>query len=78
MKVIKRGKWIEECKFCKSLIEIIANELKYIGQWKKYSDADNKIGFECPVCKNDNVLRKTRVTESIKRIVAKKYDWDHY
>lgn len=32
MKVIKRGKWIEECKFCKSLIEISANDLNYIGQ----------------------------------------------
>lgn len=77
MKIIKRGKWIEECKFCKSLLEISANDLEYIGDWKEYSDA-NKIGFGCPVCKNDNVLRKSRITQNIKDIVAEKYSLDGY
>lgn len=77
MKIIKRGKWIEECEFCKSLLEISANDLEYIGKWKQYSDA-NKIGFECPVCKNDNVLRKSRITQNIKDIVAEKYSLDGY
>lgn len=75
MKVVKKGQWVEECKFCKSLIAISADELDYIGEWKEYSD-DNKIGFECPVCKNDIVLRKNRTTKNIRKIVAEKYDWD--
>lgn len=77
MKVVKEGKWIEECKFCNSLIELEVTDLYFVGKWKEYKD-DNKVGFDCPVCKNTNVLKKTRVTRNVYDIVSKKYDWDHY
>ena len=76
MKVAKKGKWEEECKFCNSLIEIQADDLKFVGQWKEYKD-DNKVGFNCPVCENTNILKKTRVTENSYNIVSRKYNWDH-
>lgn len=77
MKIIKRGKWIEECKFCKSLLEISADDLEYIGDWKEYSDA-NKVGFECPVCKNNNVLKKSKITQNVRHIVDEKYRYNGY
>lgn len=72
MKVLKEGKWQEECKFCKSLLEVEVADLFFEGEWKEYKD-DNKVAFNCPVCKNTNVLSKKKVTRNVYERVMKKY-----